>query len=401
MINKVFDQEYLRDPHGVYAKLRQDQPVAHTITSQGVRVWLVTRYADVKAALNDPRLSKDFHRNPHIMKANEMEGGDSSGAAAVVPDNMLFSDPPDHERLRRLVVRSFTAGRVRAMRPRIEELSRGLLDGLDGDFDLIKEYAVQLPAMVVGELLGIPEPDWPKVIRWSNTTIEGSALDPGEVVAAAQATIAYLAELCAAKRENPGDDLISAMVQAEGMTPSELVSTSWLLLVAGHETTVHLIANGMLALLSRPDQHAALRADPSLIPQAVEEFLRFDGPLSTSTYRFTTAPVTIGGADIPAGALVLVSLLSANRDAGQYERADELDVTREPGQHLAFGHGIHYCLGAPLARVEGEIAFRHLLDRFPGLELACRTEELAWRPGMLMHGLERLPVRAGAPSTQT
>ncbi|MFI6909845.1 cytochrome P450 [Nonomuraea sp. NPDC050394] len=398
MINKVFDQEYLRDPHGVYAQLRREQPVAHTITSQGVRVWLVTRYEDVRAALNDPRLSKDFHRNPHIMKANEMEGGDSSGAAAVVPDNMLFSDPPDHERLRRLVVKAFTAGRVRAMRPRIEELSSGLLDGLGGEFDLIKEYAVQLPAMVVGELLGIPEPDWPKVIRWSNTTIEGSALDPGEVVAAAQATIAYLGELCAAKRDNPGDDLISAMVQTR-MTESELVSTSWLLLVAGHETTVHLIANGMLALLSRPDQFAALRADPALVPQAVEEFLRFDGPISTSTYRFTTEPVTIGGTDIPAGALVLVSLLSANRDAGQYERADELDVTRDPGQHLAFGHGIHYCLGAPLARVEGEIAFRHLLERFPDLELA--STEVTWRPGMLMHGLERLPVRTGSPSTRT
>ncbi|MFI6499588.1 cytochrome P450 [Nonomuraea typhae] len=394
MINRVFDQEYLRDPHAVYARLRREQPVALTVTSQGVRVWLVTRYEDVKAVLADPRMSKDFTGNPHVMKANEIEGGDSSGAAAVVPDNMLFNDPPDHARLRRLVLAAFTAGRVRALRPRIEELSRGLLDGLGGEFDLMKEYAVPLPAMVVGELLGIPEPDWPKVIDWSGTTIEGSAHDPAEVVAAARATIAYLGDLCAAKREKPGDDLVSALVHAhdqEGrMTMEELVSTTWLLLVAGHETTVHLIANGMRALLRRPDQMALLRADPALVPQAVEEFLRFDGPLSTSTYRFTTEPVTIGETDLPAGALVLVSLLSANRDAAQYERPDDLDVSRRAGQHLAFGHGIHYCLGASLARTEGEIAFTHLLTRLPGLEAAGETR---WRPGMLMHGLTGLPVR--------
>ncbi|MFB4284626.1 cytochrome P450 [Nonomuraea sp. MTCD27] len=403
MINTVFDQDYLRDPHAAYARLRREAPVTLTATPQGVKVWLVTRYEDVKAAMTDPRISKDFTANPEVIKANELAGGDSSGAAAVTPDNMLFSDPPDHERLRRIVVKAFTAGRIRALRPRIEEISSGLLDLLEPEFDLLKDYAVALPAMVVGELLGVPEADWPKMIRLSSTTIEGSARDPREVVAAAEETLAYLGDLCAAKRADPAaDDLISAMVRVhdEGgrMSQTELVDTAWLLLVAGHETTVHLIGNGMRALLTHPDQLALLRADPTLIPGAVEEFLRYDGPLSTSTLRFTTGPVTIGGTDIPAGELILVSLLSANRDSAQYEQPDRLDIGRAPSPHLAFGHGIHYCLGAPLARVEGEVAFSHLLRRFPAIELAVPADRLEWRPGMLMHGLTSLPVRVTADS---
>ncbi|MQA95171.1 MAG: cytochrome P450 [Streptosporangiales bacterium] len=324
VIDSVFDQDYLRDPHQVFARLRHEGPVTQTATGQGVKVWLVTRYEDVKAAMTDPRISKAFRNDP----------------------------------------------------------------------DVFKDYAVPLPAMVIG----VPEADWPRMIHLSSTTIEGSAGDPKEVVAAAEETLAYLTDLCAAKRAQPADDLISAMVQVhdEGgrLNETELVSTAWLLLVAGHETTVHLISNGMLALLSHPDQLARLRADLGLLPDAIEEFLRYDGPISTSTLRFTTEPVTIGGVDIPAGQLILVSLLAANRDAGQYDDADRFDVTRKAGQHLAFGHGIHYCLGAPLARVEGAVAFRQLLERFPALELTVPAHELAWREGMLMHGLTSLPVRA-------
>ncbi|MFI6925238.1 cytochrome P450 [Nonomuraea spiralis] len=398
MIDSVFDQNYLRDPHQVYAHLRQRSPVARTATSQAVKVWLITRFEDVRAAMTDPRISKAFADHPEVFKANELEGGDSRGAAAVAPDNMLFSDPPDHARLRRIVVKAFTAGRIRALRPRIEQISASLLDALPPDeFDLLKDYAVPLPAMVIGELLGVPEPDWPRMIRLSSTTIEGSARDPKAVLAAAEETLAYLTDLCAAKRADPADDLISAMVHVHDedgrISDVELVSTSWLLLVAGHETTVHLIGNGMRALLGHPDQLARLRADPGLLPDAIEEFLRYDGPISTATFRYTTEPVTIGGVDIPAGQLILVSLLSANRDAGQYDDPDRFDITRKPAQHVAFGHGIHYCLGAPLARVEGEIAFRQLLERFPALELAVPADRLAWREGMLMHGLTALPVR--------
>jgi cytochrome P450 len=398
MFDTMFDQDYLRDPHAVFARLRSEQPVFRTATPQGVQVWVVSRYEDVRAACTDPRLSKDFTNNPHLIKANELEGGDSSGYAAVVPHNMLFVDPPDHVRLRRLVGKVFTAGRIQALRPRIEQISAGLLDRAGTEFDLLHDYAVPLPAMVIGELLGIPEDDWPRLIAWSNTTIEGAALDPGDVVEAATAFTGYLDELCESRRADPKDDLLSAMVQAQDETGvlsrRELVDTAFLLVVAGHETTVHLICNGMLALLRHPGQLAALRADPSGLPGAVEEFLRYDGPVSTSTLRFTTEPVTIGGTEIPEGQLVLVAFLSANRDAAQFADPDRFDVTRAPGQHVAFGHGVHYCLGAPLARTEGVIAFGHLLRRFPDLRLAVPEDRLAWRPGLLMHGLTSLPVRS-------
>ncbi|RBQ18798.1 cytochrome P450 [Spongiactinospora rosea] len=393
----VFDQDYLRDPHEVFARLREQGPVTPTATAHGVKIWLVTRYDDVKAAMTDPRISKAFAGNLEVFKANELEGGDSRGAAAVVPDNMLFSDPPDHTRLRRIAVKAFTAGRIRALRPRIEQISARLLDPLGTEFDLLEDYAIPLPAMVIGELLGVPEADWPRLIRLSGTAIEGSAHDPAEVVAAAQETLAYLTDLCAAKRADPADDLISAMVAVHdedgGIDDVELISTSWVLMVAGHETTVHLIGNGMRALLAHPAQMARLRADPALLPDAIEEFLRYDGPVATGTYRYTTEPVTIGGVDIPAGQLIVVCLLSANRDAARYEDAGRFDITRKPAQHLTFGHGVHYCLGAPLARVEGEVAFRHLLERFPGLRPAVPIDRLTWRPGMLMHGLTALPVR--------
>ncbi|MFI6735392.1 cytochrome P450 [Nonomuraea sp. NPDC050451] len=398
MAETLFDEDYLRDPHAVFGRLREGRPVYCTATPQGVRVWVVSRYEDVKAACTDPRLSKDFTNNPDMIKSNELEGGDSSGYEAVVPHNMLFVDPPDHARLRRLVGKVFTAGRVQALRPRVEQISASLLDKVGPEFDLLHDYAVPLPAMVIGELLGIPENDWPQLIKWSNTTIEGAVLDPQVVVRAATEFITYLAELCEARRAEPADDLFSAMVQAQdeegALSGRELVDTAFLLTVAGHETTVHLICNGMLALLRHPDQHAKLREDPGLLPAAVEEFLRYDGPVSTSTLRFTKEPVTIGGTEIPANQLVLVSFLSANRDAAQFAAADRLDVTRAPGQHFAFGHGIHYCLGAPLARTEGAVAFRHLLERFPGLRLAVPEERLAWRPGLLMHGLTSLPVRS-------
>ncbi|MEV0203399.1 cytochrome P450 [Nonomuraea sp. NPDC050691] len=397
MVETLFDQDYARDPHPVYARLRAERPVFRTATPQGVRVWVVSRYDDVKVACTDPRLSKDFTNNPHMIKANELEGGDSSGYEAVVPHNMLFVDPPDHARLRRLVGKVFTAGRVQALRPRIEQISAGLLDKVGEEFDLLRDYAVPLPAMVVGELLGIPEDDWPRLIKWSNTTIEGAVLDPEEVVRAAVDFTTYLGELCEARRTEPADDLLSAMVQAQdeegALSGRELVDTAFLLTVAGHETTVHLICNGMLALLRHPEQLAKLRDDPGLLPGAIEELLRFDGPVSTSTLRFTKEPVTIGGTEIPQGQLVLVSFLSANRDAARFAEPDRLDVTRAPGQHVAFGHGIHYCLGAPLARAEGAVAFGHLLERFPGLRLAVPEDRLAWRPGLLMHGLTNLPVR--------
>lgn len=396
-MDTLFDEEYLQDPHAVFARLRAERPIYRTATPHGVQVWVLTRYEDVRAAMADPRLSKDFTNNPGLIRANTLEGGDSSGMEAVVPHNMLYVDEPDHGRLRRMVAKVFTAGRIRALRPRIEEISKGLLDRVGPEFDLMHDYAVPLPAMVVGELLGVPEDHWPQLIKWSNTTIEGGALDPQEVVKAVVEFTDYLAELCEQRRAAPTDDLFSALVQVQDehgtLSQRELVDTAFLLVVAGHETTVHLICNGMRALLRHPDQLARLRAEPALLPGAVEELLRYDGPISTSTLRFTTEPVVIGDTEIPQGQLVLVTLLSANRDEQQFQGAGRLDIARPAAQHVAFGHGIHYCLGAPLARAEGVVAFRDLLGRFPALELAVPDAELAWRPGLLMHGLTGLPVR--------
>jgi cytochrome P450 len=313
--------------------------------------------------------------------------------------HMLNSDPPDHTRLRRLVATAFTMRRVELMRPRIEEITEDLLADLAGkdELDLIDDFAFLLPVTVICELLGVPHADRDEFRAWSTLLVSADETDA--VMVAAQSMAAYLHQLIAAKRADPADDMLSALAQArdesgaDQLTEPELVSMAFLLLVAGHETTVNLIANGMLALLRHPDQLAALRADPALLPGAVEEFLRYDSPVNHTTLRYTVEPVEIGDVTIPADEFVLVSLSSANRDGDRFPDADTLDVTRPAGGHLAFGHGIHFCLGAPLARLEGQIAIGRLIDRFPDLTLAAPPDELRWRNSTLLRGLESLPVR--------
>jgi cytochrome P450 len=310
---------------------------------------------------------------------------------------MLNSDPPDHTRLRRLVATAFTMRRVELMRPRIVEITDELLAGLAGreQVDLVDDFAFPLPVTVICELLGVPYADREDFRTWSTVLLSAGEIDA--VVAAGKNMAAYLHELIAAKRADPVDDMLSALIQArddgDRLDEAELVSMAFLLLVAGHETTVNLIANGTLALLQHPDQRAALRADPALLPGAIEEFLRYDGPISHATIRYTTEPVEIGGVTIPGGEFVVIALGSANRDDDRFADADRLDVTRPAGGHLAFGHGIHFCVGAPLARLEGQIAIGRLFDRFPDLALAVDANELRWRHSTLLRGLESLPVR--------
>jgi cytochrome P450 len=289
--------------------------------------------------------------------------------------------------------------RVELMRPRIAEITGELLDGLAGrdEVNLVDDFAFPLPVTVICELLGVPHADRDDFRRWSNVLL--SAGDFTEVHAAGEAMATYLYQLTTSKIEHPADDMLTALVQARddegdgGLGEFELVSMAFLLLVAGHETTVNLIANGVLSLLRNPDQLAALRADPALLPGAVEEFLRYESPVNQATLRYTTVPLTLGGVQIPADEFVLVSLGSANRDGDRFADPDQVDITREPGGHLAFGHGIHFCLGAPLARMEGQIAIGGLLDRFPALTLAVDPAELRWRNSTLLRGLEALPVR--------
>jgi cytochrome P450 len=392
---RALDDAFFADPDALYRLLREEAPVSRVVTTMGLTVWLVTRYADARPALNDPRLSKSGAGIPGLLEKQGIAPENRAQFADSLVAHMLNSDPPDHTRLRKLVGRAFTVRAIAAMRPRIQQIADELADAMTGDeTDLLDAFAFPLPMTVISELLGVPPERRDDFREWSNTLL--SAGDTDVRTAAAAAMAQFLSELVADKAAHPGDDMLSAIVRAsedgDSLSHTEVISMAFLLLVAGHETTVNLIANGMRALLQHPDQRAALQADPALVPGAVEEFLRYDGPVNLATFRFTTEPVEIGGTTIPEGEAVLVSLIGANRDPERYARPTELDVTRDTKGHLAFGYGIHHCLGAPLARLEGEIAFRTLLSRFPDMRLAADPHSLTWRESTLIHGVTRLPV---------
>jgi cytochrome P450 len=385
------EDSYYQDPLGFFARLRESRPVAPVRMPAYGPAWIVTRYADVRAVLADPRLAKDVHRWPG--------GGRSRPSEATgVHAHMLHVDAPGHTRLRRLVQKAFTPRRA-ALRPRAEEIAADLLDALAaarGDVvDLLDAYARPLPIAVLCELLGIPVADR----AWIAVTV--AAYDQrGEHDRVERELAAYFAELIAARRAEPGDDLVSALVAArdnegagDGLTESELLGTVYLLVMAGFDTTVNLIASGTLALLTHPGELARLRQDPSLLPAAVEELLRFTSPVNHANDRFTTEDVAVGDVVIPAGEWVFPAISSANRDPAQFPDPDRLDLGRDTSGHVAFGHGVHHCLGAPLARMEAEVALGALLARFPRISLAVPPSELRWRPVSLMNGLESLPVR--------
>jgi cytochrome P450 len=398
---------YFQDPLRVFARMREGSPVTSVITPEGQRAWLITRYEDVRKALADPRLSKDWRklRSPGFVP---------DPAVGFLMAHMLNADPPDHTRLRRLVQKAFTPGRVAALRPRIEAITASLLDAMagggsggggraaddarDGVVDLITAFAFPLPMTVICELLGIPDGDREEFKTWSQVILSSTATFD-EYRTAGGAMYAYFTRLLADKRAAPADDLLSALITArdsgDSLDEPELLAMIFLLLVAGHETTVNLIATGTLALLTHPSELSRLRADPSLLPGAIEELLRYANPLNHATDRYAPEPLEVGGVVIPAGEPVLVVTSSANRDPARFPDPDRLDLGRDASGHVAFGHGIHYCVGAPLARLEGEIAFGALLSRFPGLSLAVEPAALRWRPSSLIHGLETLPVRLG------
>jgi cytochrome P450 len=391
------DRMLVRDPRSVYAGLRTEAPVQQVVMPDGVPGWLVTDHADARVLLDDRRLSKDHRR------AADLGSGPAGAYSLPLANHMLNLDPPDHTRLRKLVSKAFTSRAVARLRPAIERIADDLLDAMaadlaaHGEVDLLDALAFPLPIAVISELLGVPHADRERLRMWSKAFTSGV---PTEVLVRASDEVgAYLADLVAAKRAEPTEDLLSDLVQVsdEGdrLSENELVSMALLLIVAGHETTVNLIGNSVLALLRHPDQFAALRADPALLPGAIEEFLRYDGPIHIATIRFTTEPVPVGDVTIPAGEFVMISLLEANRDADRFTDPDRLDITRPAGGHLAFGHGIHYCVGAPLARLETRITLDRLLSRFDTLALAGDPTELQWRGSLLIHGLRNLPVRLG------
>jgi len=380
--------DYFSDPYSVHARLRAEHPVAQVIMPGGTPAWLITGYAEARAALTDPRLlklPKDWRPDPDSLLAS-------------LDLHMLNLDPPDHERLRKLVNKAFTARRVEQLRPRIEAITAGLLDDMSTqrEVDLLASFAFPLPITVICELLGVPVADRDQFRAWS-ATIVADTVSPEVFQAHATAMTGYFRTLMATRRREPADDLLSALIsahdEADRLSENELLSMAFLLLIAGHETTVNLIASGVLVLLLNPGELARLRADRSLLGSAVEELLRYVNPVNNATFRFTGEPVELGGMSIGPGEVVLVALSGANRDPSRYADPERLDLGRDSGGHLAFGHGIHYCLGAPLARLEAEIAFAGLLERFGSITLAVPPSELRWRPSSLIHGLESLPVR--------
>ncbi len=398
-------EEFQCDPYAVYRRLQAAGPVHRVRTPDGVQAWLVTSYEHGRLALADPRLSRDVGRAL-------ADGGATPEQVAAAQRNpalrrhMLNADPPDHTRLRTLVGKAFTMRRVEALRPRIEAITDELLDVVApcGHADLIDEFAFPLPMTVICELVGVPTADRETFRRLSNVIVQDDC-DAAEMAAAAGEMDDYLVALVAAKREAPGEDLLSGLVAArdEGdrLSEDELVAMLLLLLVAGYETTVNLIGNGALALLRHPAQLAALRRDPSRADAAVEEMLRLDAPLGTSLMRFATVDLEIGGVRVAPGELVLVALGAIGRDPDRFPDPDVLEPARGDRGHLSFGFGVHHCVGAPLARLEGRIAVRELLRRLPGLRLAVPVERLQWRPSMLMRGLRHLPVSfAPQPAAQ-
>lgn len=366
---------------------REEIAVTQEITlPDGTTAWLVTGYEEARQALADRRISK-------VVKAEEL--GLTPELTRSMLRMMMFLDPPDHTRLRRLVSAAFTTRRVEAMRPRVEQLTAELLDAVEPvrtPVDLIESFAYPLPLQVICELLGVPAEDRVEFREWSAIVAAGPARqhELPEALARVQKRIEHL---LAERSAHPGDDLLSGLlaVREEGdrLSADELTSMVFMLLIAGHETTVNLIGNSVFVLLEDRDRWDRLRAEPGLLPTAIEEFIRYESPVANATHRRTTEALELGGREIPAGARVVVSLARANRDGDRFEDADEPRMDRAQNPHLGFGHGIHYCLGAPLARLQGEVALTALMARFPRMEPAGEVG----RRSDFQRGVTKLPVR--------
>ncbi|WP_433184791.1 cytochrome P450 family protein [Actinoallomurus sp. CA-150999] len=389
------DPAFVADPFPLYRRLQEDGPVRRIVTVGGLEAWLVTRYGDAREALTDPRLTSDLRGATDPRLLEQLPSAERSSAMR----SLIRLDPPDHTRLRRLVSTAFTARRVAELEPRVQEITDRLLDAVipAGRADLIEDFALPLPVTVISELLGVPLTDRDRFQAWTNVLL-ASRPDRSAMAATERAwgqMWSYLEGLLAAKRADPADDLLGALITArdqdERLDEGELVAMAFLLLVAGYVTTVNLIGNGIAALLTHPGQLKLLRDDPGLLPGAVEEFLRYDGPVNPGILRVAAKDLEIGGVAVPRGATVIIATAVADRDPAEFPEADRLDVARAGNAHLAFGHGMHYCLGAPLARLEGRIAIGTVLRRLDDLALAVPYGELPRQIGGL-RGLEHLPI---------
>lgn len=392
-----------RDPYPVYTELRRSQPIApvtHPLTGE---MWMLTRYADVLAALKDPRFSTDSSKVGRGMKV--MESWWMPRSFKRVQRNMLSVDEPDHRRLRDLVHQAFTPRMIEGLNARIGQITSALLDDMARQpaADLVRDFALPLPVTVIAEMMGVPQAMGSHFHRWSGAMLDaGSSGWLGVIFKLPQILrlMGFLEKLAQLRRTAPADDLTTALVQArqgdDRLTEDEMISVMFLLLVAGHETTVALLGAGMLALFENPAQLALLKAQPDLIDSAIEELLRYTTPVMTGAARFLLEDVTLHGQRLPRGSTIALNLAAANRDETVFDNPDTLDITRSPNRHLGFGMGIHYCLGAPLARLEARIGLLTLLARFPGIRPARPDAPPDWRPSIAARGLRALPVHLGA-----
>ncbi|MGW3291504.1 cytochrome P450 family protein [Streptomyces sp. NPDC001002] len=389
---------YKANPYPLYEKMREAGPVHRVLFPSGVRAWLVTGYEAAHSALNDDRLGKNHERGNDGWRAR----------ASIMPEpqhsqlqaHLLHQDPPEHTRMRRFVTDAFTPRRVEELRPRFQELADALVDALPdtGPADLVTGFAAHFPFQVLAEVIGLPrelaarfDRDWGKVVQPVGPT------DPGRPLYEARlhGLQSYIAEVVAHKRAHGEDDLLSRLVGARDrreLSQEELDSMIFQLLVAGQEPVSNQITTALIALFRNPDQLTRLREDPPLLPRAVEELLRYDSAFELTTWRFFEQDSDLHGTEVPGGDSVIVSLCAANRDPRQFPDPDTLDLDRSPNPHLAFGHGIHFCPGAALARAELQTALGTLLARLPGLQLAVRDEGIEWIPAVLGRGTNHLPV---------
>lgn len=387
----VFDQCLLRDPHSRYNALRDQAPVHHVLTPDGAPAWLVTRYNDVRAAFTDPRLSVD----------KRFSGTDGEHGSSLPPEldaHLLNRDPPDHTRLRRLAAAACTPRRVADLHPAVERIVSTLLDGLAGHdrAELIGSLASPLPLQVMHELLGLPTQANIDFRTWTNTLLSADANQPAQSRAAMANMRRFLIEQLAHKRAQPGDDLLTGLLAAreddDRLTDDELVAMVFLLMFAGYDNTAALIGTVTHALLTNAELHEAVRGGSLALDELIDEVLRWNPAFPLAVRRFAREPITIAGQTIPAGDRIWLCLASANRDPAQFTQPDELGIIGLRRPHLSFGHGIHYCLGAPLARLQTTIAVTSLLNRFPEMRLAVSAHDIRWRESFRLRGLIALPV---------
>ncbi|MEM7115633.1 MAG: cytochrome P450 [Chloroflexota bacterium] len=395
----LFSRTFKVDPHPTFAQMRHEDPVYSHIAPNGLRIWYITRYDDIVTVLrNNDWVVKNIENT--VPEPASLPQKPGHAVLRLINQNMLFADPPDHTRLRALVTQAFTPRRIEALAEQIQQFTDRLLDQVapQGEMELIHDLAYPLPMLVITAMLGVPEEDGDQVREWSKAIISPGShgINWRQRKRKIRAFVEYIDDMAQQRLESPQDDLLTALVQAEEsggkLSPEELSSMVVLLLVTGHDTVVNLIGNGAVTLLRHPEQLGLLREQPLLWPTAIEEILRYDGPVETSTTRWAKTDFELHGHQIKRGDLVRVVLTSANRDATQFEQPNVFDVQRQNNRHIGFGFGIHYCLGAPLARLEGQITLSTLFNRFPNIRLAIPDADINWRSGVLFRGPKTLPL---------